>query len=406
MSVISDFFTSKFFRFGLFSNSEDLISGDYTPQFHNKQIGNTNPTFLPVENLNDIYHRVAPLNLVITRIAKMLSNGKWKLYDQKGEEIEKHEILNRLNNPNIIQSGTDFLFQSSLAQDIYGNAFIYKNMGISNIPQSLWVVPEMKVVTTGKIYHQTKIEDIIKGYEIDGLNKTYNTNEVILIKGDDSGTIYSESKIKTLIPQISNIYQAYRSRNVLITERGGVGFITIDPSGQNGNIPMDKADKKRVEEEWRKNYGIKKGQKLTNFSSVPLKFVPTNIPTKDLMLFEEVMDDLRIICDTYGYNINLLSNEKGATFINAKEYEKQVMQNTIIPRGEKIANKFTKEFKLDEKGMKLKLDFSHVQSLQEDGKLKSEILKNNIEALERLNRLEEEGADQEIIDILKEKLKY
>lgn len=399
-------------NFSLFGNwfnrGKKMIEGDYEPRFQNIQIGNENPVFLPSENFNDIYHRVAPLNVVISRIGQMFSNGKWKLYDSNGVEIEKSEILQVLNNPNVLQSGSDLLFQSSLSQDIYGNSYIYKNIGLGGVPKQLWVIPELEPKTTGKIYKQTELSEIIRHYELNeaNVNERYEVDEIILMKGNDSGAIYGESKIKTLIPQISNIYQAYNSRNVLITERGGIGFVTIDGGTDGKTIPLNAKEKKEAERKWEKNYGINKGQRKTAFSSVPLKFVPTNIPTKDLMLFEEVKDDLSVICDVYGYNIQLLSNDKGATFTNAKEYEKQVYQNTIIPRAQKYASRLTKEFKLNEKGQYLKLDYSHVQALQENEKLKVEVTEKLVNAFDKLTRLERDGkVDVEIVELLKQKLK-
>ena len=41
-----------------------------------------------------------------------------------------------------------------------------------------------------------------------------------------------------------------------------------------------------------------------------------SFPTKDLQLFEEVEDDMRVMLDTFGLNDNLFSKIKGSTFNN------------------------------------------------------------------------------------------
>ena len=214
-----------------------------------------------------------------------------------------------------------------------------------------------------------------------------------------------QSKIKSLHQQLSNLKSAYDSRNILLTERGGIGIISGDNS-KGSNIPLSPKEKKAVEEKFQTNYGIGRNQKRTIFTANPVKFTPTSFKTKDLMLFEEVADDFNAIIDIYGYNINLLSKEKGSTFENVKESLKLVYQNTVIPRAEKYANIFQNRFKLTEENLTLSLDFSHVPVLQENLKEQAEVLKLKADAVSQIaNVLNSEYQNEEINNFLLSLLK-
>ena len=97
------------------------------------------------------------------------------------------------------------------------------------------------------------------------------------------------------------------------------------------------------------------------------KWQPMSYPTKDLMLFEENQADFVRIIDAYGLNENMFSNVlgKGSTFSNVEGGERQAYNSTIIPETQKIYNEITNQWGLDDAGIYLKPDFSHVSVLQE-----------------------------------------
>lgn len=265
----------------------------------------------------------------------------------------------------------------------------------------------INVVPTGKFYKQTKIEGIIKHYEFDNgiVQDTFKPKEIIRFKQSGIELLVEPSKIKTLHPQIVNLLASYDARKVLISERGAIGFISADNTKGN-QVPMSPKEKENLEKQYQKNYGIKKNQRRINFSTAPLKYTPTNFKTKDLLLFEEVDDDYNAIIDAYGYNKNLLSKEKGATFENVKESLKLVMQSTVIPRGNKYANTIGNDLKVNAEGKKLILDYSHLPIMQENRKEQAEVMNLNTDSFEKLMRTEViEASDKEIKQFLLSLLK-
>jgi hypothetical protein len=85
-------------------------------------------------------------------------------------------------------------------------------------------------------------------------------------------------------------------------------------------------------------------------------------------------------------NDNLFSREKASNYTNLIEGIKMAYQSCIIPFGEDIALTMTKAFKMDAKNNWLELDFSHLEVLKDDEKVKSENLKRTVESISILNQ--------------------
>ena len=379
-----------------FFNSSRFFSQDYEPDFNSYEIGNKEPIKIDFDNLGEVYHKCAHLKTVINNNALLLSFGQWKVIGDDGEELED-PILDLLNNPNPVQSSSDFKQSIYIYKSVYGNAFVYKNAIYKGTKQEqtkqLWSMKpdHMEVVPTGKFYKQSKIEDIIKEYNFDnGIETdTFKPKEIIRFKETGIELLVEPSKIKTLQPQITNILESYQARKVLISERGAIGYMSVE-NNKGALIPMNTKEKLAIEKKNQTNYGIKKGQNRINWSTQPLKFTPTVFKTKDLMLFEEVEDDFNTIIDEYGSNRNLFSNLKGSTFENVKESMKMVMQNTIIPESQSIAQVINQSIPTL-KG-RLILDYSKMPIMQEDRKSEAESMKLTVEAYEILMRTQTLGA--------------
>jgi len=374
-------------RLGTNLFSKKYYSEDYQPDFASFKVGDTSSIKIDFDNLGDVYHRCAHLKTVVNAKAELLSFGQWKVLDEDGNEME-NPILDLLNSPNPLQSGADFKKSISINKSIYGNAFIYKNgvfqgTDMESIKQ-LWVMnsDDMEVIPTGKYYRQNKISDIVSRYVLDnGLElDNFTPEEIIRFKETGIELLVEHSKVKTLQPQITNILESYQARKVLISERGAIGYMSVE--NNSGNlIPMSPKEKEAIEKKNQTNYGIKKGQNRISWSTQPLKFTPIVFKTKDLMLFEEVEDDYNVIIDAYGYNRNLLSTTKGTTFENVKESLKLVIQTTIIPEGEAIAGAIQASMPLEGR---LVLDFSHLPIMQENEKEQAEVMKIKTEAYQNL----------------------
>jgi HK97 family phage portal protein len=381
---------------GFFNNGNEYYKTYKLPQTNLLLTGQ--PEFLNPDTWNayNIFATTPQLYAVISRKGHLLSSGKWKHYKKisgKLELVENSEVVKLLENPNALISGNNHLMQMNENICVYGNnyEFMLKAFDNQEIPNALSNIPptQVGIKTTGKIYKQSKIEDIVKYYEV-------KEGDVVVDKIEPNDLIHSrivnilnpikgDSPLRSLFMPISNIRSAYQFRNVIMNKRGAIGLI----SGENreGSIPLNAEERKRLENTYKSEYGIDDKQMQTLITQANLKYTPMSFPTKDLMLFEEVESDFKTIIDHYGLNDNLFSREKASTFTNLSEGIKQAYQSTIIPESEEIALRYSQRFGLIEKDEFLQLDYSHINVLQTNEKERSEVLEKKANALSKLKEL-------------------
>jgi len=147
---------------------------------------NGQPEWLDPEtwNIYETYMTTPQLYAVIQRKGFLLSSGVWKHYDRNGNEIENSEVVKLLENPNPLMTGKDYIRQYSENKSLYGNNYEYLNkiQGF-DLPASIMNLPpwQIEIQTTGKIYKQTDINEIIKQYKLmygTKVNDTFEPSEI------------------------------------------------------------------------------------------------------------------------------------------------------------------------------------------------------------------------------------
>lgn len=339
----------------------------------------------------NIYLTTPQLYAVIQRRGYLLASGVWKHYrterDGRVVEVENSEVVKILENPNPLMKGNDLIRQWNENKCIYGNNYelLMRALpslpiaGFNNLPPA-----QMQIETTGKIYRQTKMEDIIVRYKLMQLGEVADTfepweiNHTRVVNGKNA--VKGESPMIPIFMPISNIRAAYGFRNVIMTKKGALGILSNNSKDSAGAIPLNDTERKRLEAEYHRLYGNGEDQMQVLMTNTSLSWSPMTYPTKDLMLFEEISDDFRTIIDQYGLNDNLFSKSDGSTFENMAWGLKQAYQSTIIPEAEELAMNRSQLFGLAEKGEWLELDYSHIPVLQENEKEKAETHKAKVDA--------------------------
>jgi len=332
------------------------------------------------------YDYCPPLNAIINRKAEALLNGKWWLLDKDGKEVTNAKakaIKDLLDRPNPLQTWEQFIAQAYVYGQIYEEVFIFGLTpagftGPENI-KAMWVIPNwlMEVKLTGKHFMQTDISEIIEGYYITGLNGVrtkIDMENILHIRGNNQNVeepIRGQSRIKALQDPISNIVAAYEARNVLITRRGAIGILSNTSKDVAGTIPVSKDDKTDLQRDFQM-YGLNKEQSQVIITSASLTWQSMTFPTKDLMLFEEIEDDVRQICDNYTYPMHLLGFKAGTTFSNMSEAKKSLYQDAIIPESNRFAKAITSFLNTEKYGFTVSVTYDHLEVFQQSEKDKAE----------------------------------
>lgn len=354
------------------------------------------------ENAYRMFLTTAEVYAVVRRRGFMLASGVWKHYrikrDGSVEEIKNSPAVRLLENPNPLMSGNDFLRQWSENELVHGNNFMSTIYGtlreLQEIPSALHNLPphRVEIKTTGRVFRQTRIEDIIEEYrlQLDGGAPPYDiyaTDEIIhskIING--ANPIKGDSPLIPLYMEIGNIRAAKQFRNVIMTKNGALGMLTNKSATGNGAIPVTTEERQRIERQYREHYGIHDQQIQVMIAQGALEWQAMVYPTKELMLFEEVSADFRMVMDTYGLNDNLFSKEKGSTFTNLQDGLKHAYQVTTIPEADEKAMTLSKQFGMIDRGQFLSLEYDHLPILQKNEKEKAEILDKKASAVQKLQK--------------------
>ena len=346
----------------------------FYPLWYNQFLNRKLPVIIDTNNLALVVKSIPVLESVINRKALMLKNARFKMYkmDKNGnadldQEIYGHRTLKLLHTPNVLQKTTDFLAQWSWMRSVYANDLVYKNKpGIKSYPSSIWNLPmgEMKIIPTGKLFQQNKIEDIIEEYVHinnqypNASPKNYLPNEIMnYVDGVMDQYYFGTSKLLINKVIISNLQIAYNTRNVLLHDRGAMGILSSDSGDESGGIPLGEDERQKVEKDFHRKYGLRDDQMSVLITNTNLKWQPMSFPTKELMIFEEVEDDFCQLCNLFGLQRSIFADatvSKGTDSIGGDGKGK-------VEEGMKITYQTTLQQEIDEfcDGINRDMDFQH-----------------------------------------------
>jgi phage portal protein BeeE len=349
-------------------------------------------------NPHNIFMTTPQLYAVINRKGYLLASGIWKHYktDRNGKvvEVENSPYVKLLENPNPLVHGNDLIRQWNENKCVFGNNYEYVLKAFANqdLPDQLTNIDPTTVgiKTSGKYYKQTSMADIIQYYEIFEKGNSISVDKLPPNEVNHSKMINSMNAIKGESPMIpihmpiSNIRASYQFRNVIMTKKGALGLLTNASKDSSGAVPLLEPERKRIDQEYQRQYGIGDDQSKLIMTNASLSWQAMTFPTKDLMLFEEISEDFLTIIDNYGLNANIFSRNQGATFENMNEGLKQAYQSTIIPEAEELAMARSKQFNLLAKGEFLELCYDHIPVLQENEKEEADVLQIKANAIKTL----------------------
>jgi len=312
-------------------------------------------------------------------------------------EIPNDPVVTLLKNPNWFQGEKEFLRQTKLFHEIFGNEVIWllNGTGLNNLKtKAIYTLPPNMIEcdydeeSTPFFMNATRPKTGVTYKFVKGIQKTdlpldniihFNDNRVNITDETIKRMLWGQSKMKGLTPAINNLRLAYETRGVILKRRGALGILSNQSADVTGHIPVGQKEKDELQKQY-KNYGGLEDQDQLIISEANLKWQQMAVSPDKLGLFQECETDTYKICDGYGVPQELLASSKGTTYENQNEARKNFYDNTIIPEANEWIGGIQKAFYPNAEVI-LMMDYSHLSFYQEDIELNARALGNLVTGL-------------------------
>ncbi len=410
MQALRNLFISKGYsanpETGLWPN----ISGGNLINFRslNYLLFDQNPTWRSLNSLDECFtafHNNPIVHAIIMIKAREWMNMNIQVKRRKDDSVVAYNTREALprklydiwDRPNPLQSRGEFLMQAKIQMEVGANAFIYHNFlykrkAVEEL-QSMWNVwPQYMQYIRGRSYFDAQtMDDIITKwkFEAGSYKKEWDNYEILFSSKANTDiqddVIFGRPQMYSHIYSISNIDAAYRSRNVMIKNRGMRLIFSSGGKDAVGNVPLMPNEVEDIEKRWGR-YGTLESQQQVFFSPYPLTVTPIDQDVRKLGLFDEVAQDALILCHEYGVpEILLRMFLASPTFENQEASLRRLYQSTLMPEAEEYFNGINKYWGLENTPFYLWPDFSHVPCLQTDLKTHEDL--NTIKSNRYINEI-------------------
>lgn len=341
------------------------------------------------------YQRCPVVSSIINRQALATINGKVTIIDDAGKESQKVQakaLRKLLKRPNPLQSGKQFRAQNNVYKRIYGYCPVLKMVpvGFENDFSAwrLWNIPPWMIqvedstdlffLAGSKPFKSIRLTYMGKSVPLNPDNVFFlcesqiSTGMFELNSSQDNVSLFlPDSKLLPVDKNIDNIISSLESRGALNRERGPLWILSNDTadSPDAGSFPLDTKAKDDLQKDFLQ-YGITGGQRKAIITDAKLKLQTVGFDVGQLKLLEGEIQDAKFIADELNFPPYLLGLVD-AKFDNQQIAERNMYTNSIIPDAESDDEQWGQFFNLDEIGLTIKTDYSHLPALQEDDAKKS-----------------------------------
>lgn len=366
-------------------NQKNISNGGYIGGF-----GSTLPSWLSLTNRDDklkAYFSTPELAAIINYISDLFPNVNDQLFDLDGNEIDQDPILEKLNNPNFLQTRAEFMTQYSIFLLLYGTDVMFSQIptGFDKQIQNwqLWHAPmsctKAEIDNDTALFTKTKMDEYVKKlwievntwkYEISEGQYVIANQHSVDIKTD--GYLFGRSNIDGLQFPISNLQSNYETDNVLTRKYGSIGIFSKENQSVDAAMSVDEGEEEKLRVKFENEYGLALKDKQFIFTTVPLKFTPIALPIKDLMLSERRKENTRPIANAYKFQMAILYSDE-SKYDNLFEADKIIYRKILIPMWNQYYELMNSLLKTKEQGKVLKPSWSHIEELKQDQKLNSQV---------------------------------
>jgi hypothetical protein len=371
----------------LFDRFFGRFRDNYKNGFLPYRLWNTSPQFndysKDATKLAAIFSNPALLK-VFTLQCDLFSLAKVYVYNKK--DVQKdHPALDRLETPNPMQNGSQFLWDYMFWK-MLGNSYLYMdsdNVDRENAPmyflepQKIEWPLSLERQKDKLIFSQSKLRDlmntnIIYRYE-DGTTFTFPLFKLCTVHDLTNGTgnfFKGYSRIDALYKVISNSETSLDSKNINVRYTGK--FLVAGQADPNDvtKVPMSENEKKDIENKingqtWQEKI---EGEKQVHAvkSMVDIKRFVDDLRT--LELDKSYLADYFLIGSMYNIPRDVLEAYQSSTFENQEKARAGHITYTLEPAGNAFADLLTKRWGLP-KGWRIVISWDHLpfaQAMEKD----------------------------------------
>lgn len=344
-------------------------------------------------NLNsciEAYRKCPPLAAIINRKAQCYINGITVINNTQGK-LAEGDMAKRLRalllRPNILQTWKQFEAQQYIYTQLFGFCITlpimpagFEDMGPA-YATSLWNLPPymLSISESQKLFYETDISGIINYIKLTYKGQTVDLplKNLFIFKDfvpSPDSMVFPGNRVEAQQMPINNTIGAYMSRNELINYAGAQGIFSPGGTDSAGVVNLKEEQKKGLQEDFKRQYGIQRGMWRYIIAPTAMNWTAVGKPTKDLMLFEEIVDDIMRMCDAWNYPSPLLNSEKGPSVSNTAVYQAQLYTDGIIPESQDLYEQWNAYFNTAKYNLVMVKSYEHVAVLQENKKEQGQAL--------------------------------
>ena len=331
--------------------------------------------FILANTVTEIYF---PIDFYADRISKL----RYFIADKKGNEVQNTELNRFLTSINPLYSFTDLVYQYVFSYLSAGYAVTYKgvpssfkNISSSTISRVDILQPDLLDVyeySNISILDLNSLTDLISRVRYDQYSVYYKELDLSRLQIDNidatrrSGSrVFSQSPLFKAIRPINNLLATYSARYNIYVNNGAAGYLVKKPqSGQSLEQAVDPKGRQDIIDDINNRHGITGRRNLWGISGVPIEFINTLSNIKDLLPFEETLEDSIKIASVFLIPPELIPRKDQSTFDNKGETERSVWENGLMSMTQVVCQNFAKAFMIDKLGYSIGADYSTVSALK------------------------------------------
>lgn len=336
----------------------------------------------------------------IWEIASRVMRAKWVLKDANGEVIENNKDFNRLTGKvNYQETFAELLFMAVFYKYATGNRYFYKYIpetlpaNNTSYIKAVWMLQSDKVTinllpSPPNKYVTTGIDQLVRNYRVDdGVDtielKPESVYHDAYVSLQQSGSYSTQDKLKGTSPllacimPITTIYAVHEATGTIFQKGGILGLLISKKGDKDGLDALTPNEKNELMQDLQSRSGLTDGRTPFGITRYPLDFLKMGMSIKDLEPFMTLDANTARIYTCIGVDPELMPRKDNSTYENLSQAEKNTYNKVVIPEANEIANILTAFWGFDAKGYTIHADFSHIEVLQEDKKLKAELDSKN-----------------------------